>query len=50
MTDTPDTDGLSDLLSELRILLQGAQVLSSFLMILPFNVNFVEAPAVQRWV
>ncbi|MBB5234658.1 uncharacterized membrane protein YidH (DUF202 family) [Deinococcus budaensis] len=50
MTDTPDTDGLSDLLNELRILLQGAQVLTSFLIILPFNTNFGRVGSPERWV
>lgn len=50
MSDTPDTDGLSDLLNELRILLQGAQVLTSFLIILPFNTNFARVGSPERWV
>ena len=41
---------LADLLAELRILLQGAQVLTSFLIILPFNVNFREVAGLERWV
>ena len=50
MTQVPDTDTLTDLLAELRILLQGAQVLTSFLIILPFNTNFREVPLSERWV
>lgn len=50
MTDPPDTDRLSDLLAELRILLQGAQVLTSFLIILPFNASFRDLLASERWV
>lgn len=50
MTPPPDTDTLADLLAELRILLQGAQVLTSFLIILPFNVNFRDVAAPERWV
>jgi hypothetical protein len=37
----PDDDGdFTDLLSETRILLPGAQMLSAFLIILPFNTGF----------
>ncbi|MCP2015471.1 hypothetical protein L1280_002633 [Deinococcus sp. HSC-46F16] len=50
MTDPPEADQLSDLLAELRILLQGAQVLTSFLIILPFNVDFGGVAATERWV
>ncbi|WP_019587422.1 DUF6328 family protein [Deinococcus apachensis] len=50
MTDPPETDRLSALLGELRILLQGAQVLTSFLIILPFNTNFRDILASERWV
>jgi Ca2+/Na+ antiporter len=39
--DPRDTD-LSDLLEELRILLPGTQVLTAFLIILPFNSSFSE--------
>lgn len=45
-TDLPpaeDHDGdLTDLLSELRVLLPGAQTLTAFLIILPFNGGFAE--------
>ncbi|GAA5533439.1 DUF6328 family protein [Deinococcus aluminii] len=50
MAETPETDKLSDLLDELRILLQGAQVLTSFLIILPFNRTFGELEPSERWV
>lgn len=50
MTDPPETDRLSDLLDEPRILLQGAQVLTSFLIILPFNTEFSGVLASERWV
>ncbi|GAA5514606.1 hypothetical protein Dcar01_03362 [Deinococcus carri] len=50
MTDSPDTDRLSALLDELRILLQGTQVLTSFLIILPFNASFRDLVASERWV
>ncbi|WP_156103510.1 DUF6328 family protein [Deinococcus sp. YIM 77859] len=50
MAGTPETDTLSALLDELRILLQGAQVLTSFLIILPFNASFRDLLASERWV
>lgn len=41
--DTDRTDGdLSDLLEELRIMLPGTQMLTAFLIILPFNEGFAE--------
>lgn len=40
VSDPGDADRLPNLLGELRILLQGSQVLTSFLIILPFNSNF----------
>ncbi|GBF05941.1 hypothetical protein DAERI_060201 [Deinococcus aerius] len=50
MTDPHETDRLSDPLDEPRILLQGAQVLTSFLIILPFNTEFSGVLASERWV
>ncbi|EYB69527.1 hypothetical protein DEIPH_ctg004orf0031 [Deinococcus phoenicis] len=50
MAETPDTDRLPSLLGELRILLQGAQVLTSFLIILPFNASFGTLATSERWV
>ena len=47
--EAEDTD-LGDLLQELRILLQGAQVLSAFLIILPFSEGFGRLDQVERWV
>jgi hypothetical protein len=47
--DAEDPD-LGDLLQELRILLQGAQVLSAFLIILPFSEGFGRIDQVERWV
>jgi hypothetical protein len=38
--DLPDDGDFSDMLSEMRILLPGAQMLSAFLIILPFNGGF----------
>jgi len=43
LPDEQDQDGdgdFSDMLSEMRILLPGAQMLSAFLIILPFNEGF----------
>src|SRR4051794_18927871 len=45
----PDGD-LGDLLQELRILLQGAQVLTAFLIVLPFNQGFAEINESEKWV
>lgn len=39
-TANPNDGDLSDLLEELRILLPGSQVLTAFLIILPFNSGF----------
>ena len=47
--DSDDPD-LNDLLQELRILLQGAQVLSAFLTILPFSEGFGRLDQVERTV
>jgi accessory gene regulator protein AgrB len=41
---------LGDMLQELRILLQGAQVLTAFLIILPFSEGFAEINQIERWV
>ncbi len=41
---------LSDMLSELRILLPGAQMLTAFLIILPFNGSAQDVIASQRYV
>jgi hypothetical protein len=40
----------SDLLQELRVLLQGAQVLTAFLIILPFNAGFARLSQPEKWV
>ena len=44
-----DTD-LGDLLQEVRVLLQGAQVLTAFLVILPFNQGFAQIDEIEKWV
>jgi hypothetical protein len=43
-------DDLSDMLQELRVLQQGAQVLTAFLVILPFTEAFERLNATQHWV
>jgi hypothetical protein len=44
-----DGDGdFSDMLSEMRILLPGAQMLSAFLIILPFNAGFAKIVHVEK--
>jgi hypothetical protein len=52
---SPDADehspaDLSDLLEELRILLQGTQVLTAFLIILPFQQGFPQIQPHERWI
>lgn len=49
---TPDLrqDDLSDMLSELRILLPGAQMLTAFLIILPFSANARDFMQAERMV
>jgi hypothetical protein len=47
--DDKDGDGdFSDMLSEMRILLPGAQMLSAFLIILPFNAGFAKIVHVEK--
>ncbi|MDQ3705948.1 MAG: DUF6328 family protein [Chloroflexota bacterium] len=48
--DGHDETELGDMLQELRILLQGLQVLTAFLIILPFNEGFREIDQVEKWV
>jgi hypothetical protein len=38
------------MLQELRILLQGAQVLTAFLIVLPFSEGFRRIQQVEKWV
>lgn len=45
----PDHD-LSDMLQETRVLQQGAQVLTAFLIILPFTEVFVRIATSDKWV
>jgi hypothetical protein len=49
--DHQDEDhDLNDLLQELRILLQGVQVLTAFLVILPFSGGFARIDQLEKWV
>jgi hypothetical protein len=45
-----DDGDLSDLLQELRILLPGAQVMTAFLTILPFNSGFPHMAQTEKYV
>jgi tellurite resistance protein TehA-like permease len=46
----PRGDDLGDLLQEIRVLIQGAQVLTAFLVILPFSAGFDDLSQAERWV
>ena len=41
---------LGDLLSELRVMLAGAQMLTAFLILLPFNSNFAQVVQIEKYV
>ncbi|MRX07369.1 hypothetical protein GJ697_05935 [Pseudoduganella sp. FT25W] len=43
-----DDGDFSDMLSEMRILLPGAQMLSAFLIILPFNAGFAQIVHMEK--
>ena len=47
-SDERDDGDFSDMLSEMRILLPGAQMLSAFLVILPFNSGFAQIVHVEK--
>ncbi|NYE61622.1 hypothetical protein FHW58_002829 [Duganella sp. 1224] len=47
-SDERDDGDFSDMLSEMRILLPGAQMLSAFLVILPFNSGFAQIVQVEK--
>jgi hypothetical protein len=38
------------MLNEMRVLLPGAQTLTAFMIIVPFNANFQELSTSDRWV
>jgi len=46
----PVDGDLNDLLQELRILLQGAQVLAAFLIVVPFGQGFAKIDRTEQWV
>lgn len=48
--ETSKEESLNDMLQELRILLQGAQVLTAFLIVLPFNQGFDKIHDLEKWV
>ena len=49
-TNGHNEDNFDDLLQELRILLQGAQLLTAFLILLPFNEGFTKIDQAEKWV
>ena len=50
-TDEESVDGsLGDMLQELKILLQGAQVLTAFLIVLPFSQNFNILNEIEKFI
>lgn len=48
--DMPEDGDFSDMLSEMRILLPGAQMLSAFLIVLPFNGGFRQIVQSEKYV
>lgn len=44
-----DPNSLAELLQELRILLQGTQVLVGFLIVLPFSHGFARIAPIEKW-
>jgi hypothetical protein len=49
-SEVSEDGSLDDMLQELRILLQGAQVLTAFLIVLPFNQGFDKINDFEKWV
>jgi hypothetical protein len=49
-TNGHNEEDFDDLLQELRILLQGAQLLTAFLIFLPFNDGFARIDQAEKWV
>lgn len=45
-----DDGDLTEILNELRILLPGAQLLTAFLITLPFNSGFRQIVTAEKWV
>ncbi|MEI6046003.1 MAG: DUF6328 family protein [Chloroflexota bacterium] len=50
VSEASEEGSLNDMLQELRILLQGAQVLTAFLIVLPFNQGFDKIQDFEKWV
>lgn len=48
--DTHDEADMTEMLNELRVLITGAQLLTGFLITLPFNSGFKEIVQVEKWV
>jgi hypothetical protein len=48
--DHRDPDDLTEMLQELRVLIPGVQVLTGFLLILPFNQGFHDIALAEKWV
>src|SRR5258708_12642517 len=48
--DHRDPDDLTEMLQELRVLIPGVQVLTGFLLILPFNQGFHDIALAENWV
>ena len=48
--DKPSDGDLTDVIGELRIVLNGTQVMTSFLIILPFNQGFAKVDKTEQWV
>jgi hypothetical protein len=49
-SEASEKGSLNDMLQELRILLQGAQVLTAFLILLPFNQGFDKIHDIEKWI
>lgn len=45
-----DRRSLSDMLQELRVLQQGSQILTGFLVLLPFSPGFAKIEPFEKWV
>ena len=48
--ELPPAGSLTDMLNEMRVLLPGAQTLTAFLIIVPFNAGFQDLSNTDRWV
>jgi hypothetical protein len=49
-SEASEEGNLNEMLQELRILLQGAQVLTAFLVVVPFNQSFINIHEIEKWV